>query len=77
VRVAQIENWDDAEILKMFHEPRDEDYKQLAARYRKLLQSLEKKKSRRPLPCEPGVLKRPAATSARRSTSPSCAESDG
>jgi len=45
VRVAQIENWDDAEILRMFHEPRDEDYKQLAVRYRKLLQSLEKKKS--------------------------------
>jgi hypothetical protein len=45
VRVHQIENVNDAEILTFFHEPRDEDYKQLAARYRKLLQSLETKKS--------------------------------
>src|ERR1051326_1487960 len=43
VRVQQIENVNDADILRLFHEPRDSDYKQLAARYRKLLQSLEKK----------------------------------
>jgi hypothetical protein len=32
-----------AEVLRLFHEPRDEDYKQLAARYRRLLQSLDRK----------------------------------
>ena len=43
VRVQQIENLTDADVLRLFHGPRDADYKQLAARYRKLLQSLEKK----------------------------------
>ena len=43
VRVQQIENVTDADVLKLFHEPRDEEYRQLAARYRKLLQSLDKK----------------------------------
>ena len=43
VRVQQIENMTDADILKLFHEPRDEDYRQLTARYRKLLPSLDKK----------------------------------
>src|ERR687888_431037 len=43
VRVQQIENMTDADVLRLFHEPRDDDYKQLAGRYRKLLQSLEKK----------------------------------
>jgi hypothetical protein len=43
VRVAQIENVTDADVLRLFHEPRDLDYRQLAARYRKVLQSLEKK----------------------------------
>src|SRR5438552_10892765 len=43
VRVQQIENMKDADILRLFHEPRDADYKPLAARYRKLLQSLDKK----------------------------------
>jgi hypothetical protein len=43
VRVQQIENMNDADVLRLFHEPRDDDYKQLAGRYRKLLQALEKK----------------------------------
>src|SRR5207248_11726981 len=30
-------------VLRLFHEPRDADYKQLAARYRKLLHALERK----------------------------------
>ena len=45
VRVQQIENMSDADVLRLFHEPRDQDYRQLAARYRKVLQSLDKKKS--------------------------------
>jgi hypothetical protein len=32
-----------AEVLRLFHEPRDQDYKHLAGRYRKLLQSLDRK----------------------------------
>ena len=43
VRVQQIENISPAEVLQLFHAPRDEDYKHLAARYRKLLQSLDRK----------------------------------
>jgi hypothetical protein len=43
VRVQQIENVSDAQVLQLFHEPRDSDYRHLAARYRKLLQSLDKK----------------------------------
>jgi hypothetical protein len=43
VRVQQIENVTPAEVLRLFHEPRDQDYKHLAARYRKLLQSLDRK----------------------------------
>src|SRR2546423_4249469 len=43
VRVAQIENMTDADVLRLLHEPRNEDYRQLAARYRKLLQGLDKK----------------------------------
>jgi hypothetical protein len=42
VRVQQIENVTPAEVLRLFHEPRDADYKQLAARYRKVLQSLDR-----------------------------------
>ena len=45
VRVQQIENMSEADVLRLFHEPRDQDYRQLAARYRKILQSLDKKKS--------------------------------
>jgi hypothetical protein len=43
VRVQQIENMTEADILRLFHEPRDQDYRQLAARSRKLMQSLDKK----------------------------------
>jgi hypothetical protein len=46
VRVQQIENMREADVLQLFHEPRDRDYRQLAVRYRKLLQSLDKKKAR-------------------------------
>jgi hypothetical protein len=46
VRVQQIENMTDADVLRLFHEPRDQDYRQLAARYRKVLQSLDKKKAK-------------------------------
>jgi hypothetical protein len=48
VRVQQIENMSEADVLQLFHEPRDRDYRQLAVRYRKLLQSLDKKKGTRP-----------------------------
>src|SRR3954469_14885013 len=43
VRVAQIENVTDADVLRLFHEPRDLDYRAPAVRYRKVLQSLDKK----------------------------------
>ena len=43
IRVQQIENVTPAEILRMFHEARDADYRQLAARYRKALQGLDRK----------------------------------
>ncbi len=43
IRVQQIENVSAAEVLRLFHEPRDRDYRQLATRYRKLLQSLDQK----------------------------------
>jgi hypothetical protein len=43
VRVQQIENVTDADVLRLFHEPRDQDYRQLAVRYRKVLQGLDKK----------------------------------
>jgi hypothetical protein len=44
VRVQQIENVTDADIFKIFHEPRDQEYRHLAVRYRKLLQSLDSKR---------------------------------
>jgi hypothetical protein len=43
IRVQQIENVSPAEVLRLFHEPRDAEYRQLAARYRKLLQTLDRK----------------------------------
>ncbi|HEY3064749.1 MAG TPA: chromate resistance protein ChrB domain-containing protein [Methylomirabilota bacterium] len=43
VRVHQIENLTDADVLRLFQEPRDQDYRHLAARYRKMLQGLERK----------------------------------
>src|SRR5262245_40357729 len=47
IRVQQIENVSEADVLRLFHEPRDQDYRQIAARYRKVLQSLEKKSASR------------------------------
>jgi hypothetical protein len=43
IRVQQIENVGPDDVLRLFHEPRDRDYRQLALRYRKVLQRLEKK----------------------------------
>ena len=43
IRVQQIENVSMENVVRLFHEPRDQDYKQLALRYRKVLQSLERK----------------------------------
>jgi hypothetical protein len=43
IRVQQIENVSPGEVLRLFHDPRDHDYRQLAARYRKVLQRLDKK----------------------------------
>jgi hypothetical protein len=45
IRVHQIENVSPGDVLRLFHEPRDRDYKLLAARYRKVLQELDKAKS--------------------------------
>jgi len=43
IRVQQIENVGPSDVLRLFHEPRDRDYRQLAVRYRKMLQRLDKK----------------------------------
>jgi hypothetical protein len=43
IRVQQIENVTHEDVRQLFHEPRDQDYRQLAARYRKVLQSLDRK----------------------------------
>ena len=43
VRVNRIENMTDDDVLRLFHEPRNADYRQLAARYRQVLQSLDRK----------------------------------
>ena len=43
IRVQQIENLGPGDVLRLFHEPRDRDYRQLAARYRRALQRLERK----------------------------------
>jgi hypothetical protein len=45
VRVQQIENVAPDDVRRLFHEPRDRDYRQLAARYRKALQGLDRKSS--------------------------------
>jgi len=45
VRIQQIENVTPDDVRRLFHEPRDRDYRQLAARYRKVLQNLERKSS--------------------------------
>jgi hypothetical protein len=43
IRVQQIENVGPGDVLRLFHEPRDRDYRQLAVRYRKMLQRLDRK----------------------------------
>jgi len=43
IRIQQIENVSPENVQRLLHEPRDHDYRQLAARYRKVLQSLDKK----------------------------------
>src|SRR5215831_14283691 len=43
IRVQQIENFSQEDVLRLFHEPRDLDYRQLAGRYRKVLKKLEQK----------------------------------
>ena len=43
VRVHQIENLTSSDVRRLFHEPRNQDYRQLALRYRKLLPALERK----------------------------------
>jgi hypothetical protein len=45
VRVHQIENVSRNDVRRLFHEPRDKDYRQLAVRYRKALQGLDRKSS--------------------------------
>jgi hypothetical protein len=43
LRVEQIENMSRSDVIRLFHEARDPEYRKLAGRYRKLMQSLEKK----------------------------------
>ena len=43
LRVDQIENMSRTDIVRLFHDARDPEYRQLAARYRKLMQTLERK----------------------------------
>ncbi len=45
VRVQQIENLTVDDVRRLFHERRDKDYRQLAVRYRRVLQSLDRKSS--------------------------------
>jgi hypothetical protein len=43
IRVQQIENMTPESITRLFHDPRNLDYRQLAVRYRKVLQRLDRK----------------------------------
>ena len=43
IRVQQIENVAHADVVRLFHEPRNADYRALAARYRKVLAMLDRK----------------------------------
>jgi len=47
IRVQQIENMSPEQVQRLFHDPRDHDYRQLAARYRKVLQRLDRKSAAR------------------------------
>jgi len=43
LRVDQIENMSRSDLIRLFHEARDPEYRHLATRYRKLMQALERK----------------------------------
>jgi hypothetical protein len=43
IRIQQIENMSPGDVLRLFQEPRDREYRQLAVRYRKVLQRLDRK----------------------------------
>ncbi len=43
LRIDQIENMSSGEIVQLFHEARNADYRRLGGRYRKLLQNLDRK----------------------------------
>jgi hypothetical protein len=43
VRVQQIENMSRDDVLRLFRDPRDRDYRHLAVRYRRVLQRLDRK----------------------------------
>lgn len=43
IRVQEIENVSAEDVVRLFQEPRDRDYRQLTVRYRKVLQSLDRK----------------------------------
>jgi hypothetical protein len=43
IRVQEIENVSVEDVVRLFQEPRDRDYRQLTVRYRKVLQSLDRK----------------------------------
>ena len=49
IRVQQIENLGPDAVRRLFHEPRDRDYRQLAARYRRVMQRLDAKKASAPV----------------------------
>jgi hypothetical protein len=43
IRVQQMENLSPGDVLRLFHEPRDREYRQLSVRYRRVLQRLDRK----------------------------------
>ena len=45
VRVERIENLTSADVIRLFQEARNPEYRALAARYRRVLQALEKKRA--------------------------------
>src|SRR5436309_10303858 len=45
LRVEQIENMSSEEVVQLFHEARNSEYRRLGGRYRKLLQTLDRKEA--------------------------------
>src|SRR5262252_9512630 len=43
LRVEQIENMSPQDVIRLFHEAREPEFRRLAGRYRKLLQNLDRK----------------------------------